>query len=777
MKPQPTDDFLSAALLCAAAHELPATAGPVVMFMPGGMQTITPFAGGIGSPIEVMVDASGAGALNQQLTSLAAKGRKPYFDFEHEDAGASFWPAEFFWSETPKPGIYARGEWTADGQAGVEGKRWRQFSPVFHVDNKAARPARIVCNPSAKPNMGGLVNDPAFSNILPLWAKNATGAHSGNHTNTYMDPEQLKALQDKIKELETEIATLKGKGQTDEVSAARVECKEAQLKLAQAELENSELKAKNAKADTEIQAGRAAAADAAVNDAIARGAIAAKDDATIKAWRDDIIADPARAALLAKMGGNQAVGAPRVTSSAPSGVAVTQDSPNNVIKAFGAVVAKNAALPLSAATAADKARLANEAAAIFAKDISGNPIITGMSLDDAIKAADYSDAAGGAGLLSGSLVMQKALATMGYEYPILNQVTTDFSGEPGELNQTANTRIVLTPAVQTYVTTLGSDGRPAGWSTASAAQAVDVPVTIDSYYGVPIVFGIGTIASTVRDLFGETAPLAMYALGGAIVSKLTALMTAANFNAYAGTSLAGGVTTSGSKTIAFDSSAAVYPGQHISGTGIPTNTFIASVTSATAAVMTQKATASGTGLTFTVGNSKVPTTYTTYAKALADFNSACYADLKAAFSTNEVPQNDRFCLLSSTYYGKLSQDPIFNMFAAMKSPELVTKGALPEVQGFKSIEAPYFPAASYGVGFAGHKAALVLKTRLPQQLSQSFAAAAPGNISTVTDPGTGISMSLVQFWNLQTNAYEWRPEIMVGAAAGDRRCGLLLTSQ
>jgi hypothetical protein len=457
-------------------------------------------------------------------------------------------------------------------------------------------------------------------------------------------------------------------------------------------------------------------------------------------------------------------------------VSVTKEAPNNVIRAFGAVVAKNAALPLTSATAAEKQKLANEAAAIFAKEISGDVTMLSMSVEDAIKAADYSDP-NSAGLLSGSLVMQKALATMAYEYPVLQKITTDFSGEPGELNQTANTRIVLTPAVQTYSTTLGADGRPAGWSTASAAQAVDVPVTIDSYYGVPIVFGVGTLASTVRDLFGETAPLAMYALGGAIVAKLTALMTAANFNAYAGTSLAGGVTTSGSKTIAFDSSAAVYPGQHITGTGVPANTFIASVTSATAAVMTQKATASGTGLTFTVGNSKVPTTYTTYAKALADFNSACLADLKAAFSTHEVPGNDRFTLLNSTYYGKLSQDPIFNMFAAMKSPELITKGVLPEVQGFAPIDAPYFPTANYGVGFAGHKAALVLKTRLPQQLSQSFAAAAPGNISTVTDPGTGISMSLVQFWNLQTNAYEWRPEVMVGAAAGDRRCGLLLTSQ
>jgi hypothetical protein len=777
MKPTTTNDFLSAALLCAAAHELPSSAEPVVMFMPGGLQSITPFAGGIGSPIEVMVDRAGALALNQQLTALSAKGRKPYFDFEHSDDGASFWPTEFFWAELPKPGIYARGEWTSDGKSGVEGKRWRQFSPVFHVDNKAAKPARIICNADAKPNMGGLVNDPAFANILPLWAKNATGAESGT-TNTHdMNEQEVQALRDRIKELEGKIAEYEAKGATDEVSAARMECKKAELKLAKAELENGELKAKNAKADTEIQAQRAVTADTAVNDAIARGAIAAKDDATIAAWKADIIADPARAGLLAKMGGSAPVNGARITTSQPSSVVISKESPNAVIKAYGAILAANAAIPLSAATAAEKQKLALQAAALYAKDIAPDQVTLTMGIDDAIKAADYSDTVGGVGLLSGSLVMQKSLTELRYEYPIFDQITTDFSAEPGVYNQTENTRIVLKPAVQTYDPTLGSDGRPNGWTTSSAAQSIDVPVTLDSYFGVPIVFGLGTLAATVRDLFAEQAPMALYALGESFVGKITALLTAANFNAYKAITDAGGETTSGSATVVVTASTSYFPGQAISGTGIPANTYVRSITDSTHVVLTKKATATGSGITFAMGAAKVPNIYTTYAKALADFNTACLADLKAAFSTNEVPSQGRFAMLNSTYYGRLGQDPIFNMFAAMKSPELITKGRLPEVQGFAPVEAPWFPADNYGVGFAGHRASLVIKSRLPQQLSQSFAASAPGTISTVTDPVTKLSVSLVQFWNLQNNSYEWRPEVMCGAAVGDRRCGLLLTSQ
>jgi len=788
MKTDPSNPFVDEALLCAASYALPTTASNEMMFMPGGLQTITPFAGGIGQPITVLVDRSGAVALNQQCQELAAKGQRPYFDFEHKDDGASFWPTEYFWADSPAPGIYARGEWTAPGKTGVEGKTWRKFSPVFHVDNKRANPARIVCNPDAKPNMGGLVNDPAFKNISPLWAKNnASGAQSAsNQTDNDMTPEQLAALQAKNTELSTELAKLKAdqagikaKNENDELVTARIEAKEAALRANTAELESAELKAKNAKQEGQIRAHNETTAKAAVKDAVDRGAIAAKDAETIAAWEKDITENPDRAALLAKMVGHPALGTGRITPPANGGAHVTAPAPNNIIKGYAAILARNAAIPLSLQTSVEKGKLAREAAAIFAKEISPNRDLDGMSMDDAIKAADYSDSSGNVGLLSGSLVIQRSLALMKYEYPVLGKITSDFSDAPGVLNQTENTRIVLKPAVQEYVATAGSDGRPQGWSTTSPAQTVDVPVTLDKYYGVPIVFGISTLASTVRDLFAEIAPLALYALGGACVDKLTALLTSANFNGYAGITAAAGATTSGSKTVTCTSTAMMYPGQTISGTGIPANTLIASVTDATTAVLSKAATATNTGLTFTLGGAttKIPTTYTTYAKALADFSTASLADLKAAFSTNEVPGQDRFALLNSTYYGKLSTDPIFNMFAAMQKPEMITEGMLPKVQGFESIDAPYFPSANYGVGFAGHKAALVLKTRLPQQLSQSFAANAPGSITTVTDPGTGISVSLVQFWNLQTNAYEWRPELMVGAAVGDRRCGLLLTSQ
>lgn len=795
MKPKTTNRFLGAlvcmsaialdesALLCAASIELNGTAATEFMFMPGGLQTITPFDGGIGQPITVMVDAAGAAELEKQRAALAAKGKNPYFDFEHEDSGASFWPTAFFWRDGPKPGIYCRGEWTADGEAGVVGKKWRKFSPVFHVDNKRAKPSRIICKLDALPNMGGLVNNPAFHNISPLWAKNATGAQSGHLTDTHMNEQELAALRAKNQELETEITRLKGeqtaikaKNENDELVSARIEAKQAQLDANAAKLEAEALKAKNTAHETTIKAHNAEVAKNAVNAAIERGAIAAKDTATIEHWTKDITERPEQAAILAKMGGGSALGGQRLTSS--TGVKVTGQAPNDTIKAYGAVVAKNASIPLTAASAEQKRDLAREAAAIFAADIEKDPVILHMDMNAAIKAADYSDAALSVGLLSGSLVMQRSLPLMLTKNPLLGSITTDFSAEPGLLNQTTNTRIVLKPAVQSYDNTDDGNGRPKGWITASPAQTVDVAVTLDEYVGIPIVFGAATLAQTTRRLFDESAPMAINALGSYATAKLSALMTAANFNAYKGTSVGTGATTSGSKSITFASTTIVFPGQAISGTGIPSGTYIASVESATAATLTRKATATNTGLTFNLSAGKVPTTYTTYVKALASFAVADLDTLAAAFDANDVPMEDRFSALNSAYYRKLGSDSAVNaLLQGTGNLSYLTERRLPMMSNFELLNSPWMPSGSNQTGFAGHKAALVLKTRLPQDIGTAMPGVnASGSATVITDPATDLTMLLVQYADRQGNYAEWRPEIMLGAAVGDRRAGLVITS-
>lgn len=622
------------------------------MYMPAGTHSITPSQNGRAVRVEVFVDASAAAALESQRASLAAKGKKPYFDFNHEDREASFWPVQFFWKDSPAPGVYARGEWTDLGETGIKGKRWRQFSPVFHVDSVTATPSRIVSHDYAKPNMGGLVNNAAFTDISPLWGK--------EHASPALD---------------------KNTNQKDTMKPA---------------------------------------------------------------------------------------------------IEIVASAPRDIMNTYAGLVAKNAALPLTAESAHRKSELALEAAAIFAAEMTGSPAFLSMPMHEAVKAADYSDPQNHLGVLSGTLALQRTLDLFRYEFPFLGAICTDHSATPGRLFQTENTRIQIEPAVQNYDPSVDSAGRPKGWVNVSPAQTVDVPVTLDEYVGVPIVHGVATMAATVRNLFEEVAPMAMYAIAKRFVSKLTGLFTPANFNAYKAASVTGGETTEDNATIVVSSTEAMYPGQPVAGAGIPANTFVRSITDATHAVLNNAATATASGLTFTLGNGKVPTLYPTFVKALADFDLASLDLVAGAFDTHEVPQQNRFALLNAQYYRRLRQDPTLNMFfAAIQQPEIITKGRLPELTGFMPYNAPYLPTANNLVGFAGHRSAAVLKTRLPNDLNTALGSATmiPGQVTTVTDSATNLSMLLVQYIDLKSNYAEWRPEVLLGSAVGDRRGGICITNQ
>ena len=399
-----------------------------------------------------------------------------------------------------------------------------------------------------------------------------------------------------------------------------------------------------------------------------------------------------------------------------------------------------------------------------------------MPLHEAIKAADVSNTA--VGTLAGTLVLQRSLPLLKYSFPLLGSVLTDFSPEPSAWQAITQTRIVVAPAVTEYDSTLDTNGRPKGWLQVTRAQTLDVPIQLSKHVGIPMIFGVQTLASTLRNVFGEQMEAAINALAGYFVDMATALMTPENFNAYAQITDAGGATTSGSTTLTLASTAGVYVGQEVSGTGIATGAHIRSVKDATHAEMTFAATATGSGLTITLGGGKVPTLYPTYAQQSADFSMASLGKIRSAFSTNKVPATDRSVFLNVEYYERLSEDPLFNtFFAALRSPESITKGTLPELRGFSPIEAPWFPSDNYRVGFAAHKAAIILKARLADDYTKAVNAVVPGTLTTVTDPDSGLSVSLTAHVDLIGHYAEQQIDVMLGAAPGDRRAGRVLTSQ
>jgi phage I-like protein len=697
---------ISEALEARFAVAAPDAAAGEFMWMPGGRHTVCVHKAGKPVTVEVLVDASGASAMQQQLEALRAKSpHRPYFDFNHDDAEASFWPEAFSWQEQPVPGIYAKGEWSTSGKAAIEGKEYRSFSGVFHVDNEKAKPARLKCNPNARLNMGGLVNDPAFKANLPMWAKHA-GATSETLTTegeTIMSKEAIAALQAKMNELEQELTALKAKAkadgtENDELTKARIEQKQSELRAQQAETKNAEL-------ELQAKQARSKRAKDAVAAAVAAGKIGPKDESLQAKFTTLIEQDEANIVILEAMQPNPALTAGRTTNGNPGGLQA-KEGPARIAKAMCELSAKQGKLRgFDPVTMQQRGEIAREVAALYAKEIRGQEAF----LDMPLMAAEGEDTLG---TLAGTLVAQRTLELFKYSYPFIGRVYQDFSDMPAAYGQTINTRIVNVPSVQTYSNTLGSDGRPAGWTTASAASTTDVNVSLDEHVGIPIPLSAQALAKTVRNLFGETAPAATYALAKYFAAKLYGKMLKAGFNAYAA-----------------------------------------------------------------VG-AKVPTAYPTYVKALNDFGRSSFVDINAAFNVNEVPLHDRTVLLNSEYFAQAGKDPsLVTFFAGVQKPDIITKGALPEMSQFVPFEAPDFPTTADRVGFAFQKSALIALTRLPNDYTKALPGASNGVVSTVTDPDTGISVMLVQYVNHSAGYAEWRIEVMLGAGIGDKRAGLVITSK
>jgi hypothetical protein len=116
------------------------------------------------------------------------------------------------------------------------------------------------------------------------------------------------------------------------------------------------------------------------------------------------------------------------------------------------------------------------------------------------------------GTLSGVLVLQRTLPLFKFQYPVLSAMYTDFSAEPGLFKTPEISRIIVSPAVQEYDSTPDATGRPKGWALVEPCVSIDAPVTLDSYVGIPLVFGNATLASTPRRLFDEFGPAATYAI-------------------------------------------------------------------------------------------------------------------------------------------------------------------------------------------------------------------------------------------------------------------------
>lgn len=496
-------------LAAAQLIPLPAEAGAPLptefVWMPKGEHELTAFATD-GSPWrgKVRCDEEGFHAVQAAFIAATTAGHRVPLDKDHEDKEATAWVLGFRWD--PARGILVKVEWTSLGEQLLRGKVYHSFSPAFFLNKKTGRVAGL---PGGGHAAGSLVNAPAFGPAMPsLIAARLAGAAnpqpaSGGTPDTQkaMNRELLVkilaalAVQHAADATEEQLVTLVTK-HIDRLPEAGPEGQALKAQLAELQslkAKAAELDQVKAKVTTLEQAAaerRKADAKAAVEKAVARGALPAKDEVIQAKWRGMIESNPDHAELLASLPGNPAL--ERVTQ--PGGHITTKAGPVEVLKAY------------AKASGADRP-------AIYAKDIA--PLFQpGFALGPIL-------AANSLGTLTGDLVTQRALTLLKQSFPVLRSISTDFSAENAAFGQAVKTRLRTVPAVSDYDTSTG-------YPTADATTT-DVAITIDNHKAVQIGFNANELASTQRDIFGEQAEGAHYALGKALVDALYALITAGNF--------------------------------------------------------------------------------------------------------------------------------------------------------------------------------------------------------------------------------------------------------
>lgn len=236
---------------------------------------------------------------------------KPYIDFNHEDREASAWVTGVVWAgEDPiSGGVRATVEWTSAGEAAIRGKTFRSFSPNFRVAKDSGDIAGVgrLTN-GLMPNMGGLVNRPAFRHIEPLFARDGDGRDT--------TPKETKEM-NKLHMALVAAGLLSALPTDDNVSATEFTKNfgELQARLGKSadllktngdlEIKAKETESKRAGLQAELDLVKAKAeklakkfAQETVAGWVTLGLIAAKDDAGKATWEGLLVADPENTKLM-----------------------------------------------------------------------------------------------------------------------------------------------------------------------------------------------------------------------------------------------------------------------------------------------------------------------------------------------------------------------------------------------------------------------------------------------------------------------------------------------
>jgi hypothetical protein len=138
-------------------------------------------------------------------------------------------------------------------------------------------------------------------------------------------------------------------------------------------------------------------------------------------------------------------------------------------------------------------------------------------------------------------------------------------------------------------------------------------------------------------------------------------------------------------------------------------------------------------------------------------------DLAKELTDDNCPRQDRVLMLGPSYYAALAKDDAIQASYAWGSDSVIRDNDIKTVHGMEVIEYGDIPANSEDLeGFAAHKSALLIGARVPDAPSD-FA----GSIENVTDPDSGFTLQLREWYEAKDGARYLTATAMYGVAVGN----------
>jgi hypothetical protein len=150
--------------------------------------------------------------------------------------------------------------------------------------------------------------------------------------------------------------------------------------------------------------------------------------------------------------------------------------------------------------------------------------------------------------------------------------------------------------------------------------------------------------------------------------------------------------------------------------------------------------------------------------AAADFDADDVADLAQTLTTAKVPKSPRSLILKPTYFGNLAKDN--QITAASDGPagtDPLKEHRIPRLHGFNVFEYNgTIGAASRNMeGIALHPQAILVAAR---QITPPKEGTWAGNVRSITDPNSGLTIQMREFYDNVAMRYEF--SVLYGVAAG-----------